>query len=62
MKISPMAKDGDKTSPLAWPVFPESCPNLHDAAEEGISDAAKSHNLNTTVSFDENIEKGKATP
>ncbi|MDR2781181.1 MAG: hypothetical protein LBB21_01820 [Holosporaceae bacterium] len=30
IKITPMIKDGDKTSPMAWPIFPESCPELHE--------------------------------
>ncbi|MDR1235764.1 MAG: hypothetical protein LBJ96_02035 [Holosporaceae bacterium] len=34
VKITPTAKDGDKTSPLTWPVFPESCPDLHKKYEE----------------------------
>jgi type VI secretion system protein ImpL len=34
LKITPMSKDGDKTAPMAWPIFPESCPGLH--GEENI--------------------------
>ncbi|MDR3180183.1 MAG: hypothetical protein LBT70_04795 [Holosporaceae bacterium] len=29
MKVTPMAKVGDKFTPIAWPVFPASCPSLH---------------------------------
>ncbi|MDR0677103.1 MAG: hypothetical protein LBF57_00250 [Holosporaceae bacterium] len=29
MKIIPQAKEGDKFSPLAWPIFPKTCPDLH---------------------------------
>ncbi|MDR0581048.1 MAG: hypothetical protein LBG04_02965 [Holosporaceae bacterium] len=39
VKITPMSKDGDKVSPMAWPVFPESCPNLHEDVPENIFDA-----------------------
>jgi type VI secretion system protein ImpL len=33
LKITPMAKDGDKTAPMVWPIFPEFCPGLHGEEE-----------------------------
>ncbi|GHU16744.1 hypothetical protein FACS189472_02490 [Alphaproteobacteria bacterium] len=29
MKVTPMARNGDKLEPISWPVFPSSCPMLH---------------------------------
>lgn len=29
LKITPMIKTGDKLVPIAWPIFPDSCPDLH---------------------------------
>jgi type VI protein secretion system component VasK len=38
LKITPMVKDGDKTAPMTWPIFPKSCPSLH--GEETIESIA----------------------
>jgi type VI protein secretion system component VasK len=29
LKITPMMKAADKLAPIAWPTFPDSCPDLH---------------------------------
>ncbi|MDR2157846.1 MAG: hypothetical protein LBO02_00825 [Holosporaceae bacterium] len=58
VKITPMTKDGDKTSPMAWPIFPELCPELHDE-EESRRDTPTSNDMDVAVSFDERApEKG----
>jgi type VI secretion system protein ImpL len=53
LKITPTAKDGDKTAPMEWPIFPASCPNLHDHEENAASIVSESKNLGVNVSFDE---------
>lgn len=37
LKIVPELKDGDKTTPIAWPVFPSRAPELHDAASSATN-------------------------
>jgi type VI secretion system protein ImpL len=57
LKITPMTRDGDKLTPLEWPVFPEFCPDLygHERSidlEKSVGAAPPSGNLDTAVSFD----------
>jgi hypothetical protein len=59
VKITPMAKDGDKVSPMAWPVFSESCPNLHENVPENIFDATIANNQNGDTS-NKNMEETHA--
>jgi hypothetical protein len=46
LKITPQMKDGDKMTPMMWPVFPSTCPDLHATEggfiEEGTTAAAQS--------------------
>ena len=61
-KITPMLRDGDKLSPLVWPLFPNSCPQLHDAKSQTINSPEqtdtlaagekKTPTLDVNVSFD----------
>lgn len=61
-KITPMLRDGDKLSPLVWPSFPNSCPQLHDAKSQTINSPEqtdtlaagekKTPTLDVNVSFD----------
>jgi type VI secretion system protein ImpL len=48
LKVSPMAKIGDKLTPMTWPVFPESFPNLH----EEVTNPSTPKGLDVNVSFD----------
>ena len=45
LKITPQMKDGDKITPMTWPVFPSICPDLHATEasfiEEGTAAATQ---------------------
>jgi type VI secretion system protein ImpL len=56
IKITPMSKDGDKVSPMAWPIFPEFCPDLHDDENVAENSENKSDHMEVDVSFDEHAE------
>lgn len=61
LKVVPELKDGDKTTPLAWPVFPSRAPGLHDAAasnRENESNAVE--NEATARAARENAANGAA--
>ena len=49
LKITPLIKSGDKTTPIAWPVFPKRSPNLHETTSTNTT----SKPLDVNVSFDE---------
>ncbi len=53
-KITPLKKDGDKLTPLNWPIFPQACPNLYNETTAPISDnKAPSPLPGLDFSFDE---------
>ncbi|MDR1375794.1 MAG: hypothetical protein LBJ45_03205 [Holosporaceae bacterium] len=62
LKITPMVRDGDKLTPLEWPIFPKFCPDLHGHERsvdlvESVGSAPAIDNLDTPISFDrENLE------
>ena len=33
-KITPLLREGDKLVPITWPVFPTSCPDLHQSVKK----------------------------
>ncbi|MDR0555936.1 MAG: hypothetical protein LBG20_02930 [Holosporaceae bacterium] len=53
LKITPMAKDEDKVTPIAWPIFPELWPSLHGTEKEKSAAHEAPHKLDVNVSFDE---------
>jgi type VI secretion system protein ImpL len=62
VKIVPMKKDGDKTSPMPWPIFPEVCPGLHNSAQSAAtaSTAGTNNAMDVNVSFDGPIQAAGA--
>ncbi len=54
-KVTPMLRDGDKLSPLVWPLFPSSCPQLPDT--KPISGHNYSNNLKTSSVTNKNKSK-----
>lgn len=37
-KITPMLRDGDKVTPITWPIFPEECPDLYGTVSKSQAD------------------------
>ncbi|MDR1982982.1 MAG: hypothetical protein LBQ08_04275 [Holosporaceae bacterium] len=57
VKITPMKKDGDKTSPLEWPIFPELCPDLHNNVQNTADiSPVSSTGMDVNVSFDGQVQ------
>lgn len=62
-KVTPMVRDGEKLTPIAWPLFPKSCPSLYGAKSSEEKEQFSSDNkdnkpseaapLDVDVSFDE---------
>lgn len=60
-KIVPQLRDGDKFTPISWPIFPERCPTIHNVKDESskteqsaITEASSTPKLpGVDVSFDE---------
>ncbi len=60
-KITPMLRNGDKLTPMAWPLFPKSCPGLYDVKLSSNSELTSDTNkekskvsaLDVDVSFDD---------
>ncbi|MDR2794219.1 MAG: hypothetical protein LBB12_00390, partial [Holosporaceae bacterium] len=47
MKVTPMVKVGDKFTPIAWPVFPVSCPGLHGEKKPQLTESSAKSNSST---------------
>ncbi|MDR0678135.1 MAG: hypothetical protein LBF44_01195 [Holosporaceae bacterium] len=65
VKVTPMKKDGDKTSPLSWPIFPELCPGLHGQESPPSTTAASMAGvggMDVNVSFDGQAQNTGTVP
>ena len=61
-KITPMLRNGDKMTPITWPLFPSNCPGLYNTEQSENSKTSESETnsskeerptLDVDVSFDE---------